>query len=446
MSYAYGIDKTTIDNIHNAIREKRNINYSFSPFFMSDQINYIYTYNETPNYIFQYPIIKGGYLGSLINEEQKIELEKNGGLFSEIISIGGCPDVIGYHSVVNYYTNANNFTYIYNTSNLPIKIYGYEGYPVDLNNFEYIIRTDHNLAYRYNGFGNYYSEDPYCYDDTINMAYAFANTNCSSNFVCGNKVENFCGCYYSAKGDIVNFVCGDNVKDFSFTYAKCLGKGEPVCGPNVISMRSTYFNCSNLIGQPVCGPNVTDMVSTYYNCSNLTGTPVCGPNVINMFNTYYQCNNLTGQPICGDNVINMRFAYAGCSKLNGNVVCGKKVTDMSWAYSYCSNIKNAYVEENVIYLMNAFAMTNCINECYIKSKKVENIKCIFSGHYQAGINTIVHIYPNCNTNNTFYKYTNRLITSTSRGSLTWTLNTNCYYNSTYKIYIYFDMDKITIPF
>ena len=27
MSYAYGIDKTTIDNIHNAIREKRNKNF-----------------------------------------------------------------------------------------------------------------------------------------------------------------------------------------------------------------------------------------------------------------------------------------------------------------------------------------------------------------------------------------------------------------------------------
>ena len=150
------------------------------------------------------------------------------------------------------------------------------------------------------------------------------------------------------------------------------------------------------------------MCNTYWNCRNLTGSPVCGDKVTNMSNTYCLCFNLTGSPVCGDKVTDMSNAYYYCNNITGNPACGHNVTYMSWTYYNCPNIYgNGYF----------YNVTN-VYQCF----------------YGRNTSRRLNIYTYIPT--TFTNYTNSY--SCVGAAITWTADSanNCWYNTTYNIYVY----------
>ena len=107
------------------------------------------------------------------------------------------------------------------------------------------------------------------------------------------------------------------------------GFPENMC-PNVTSLASTFWNCTNLTSIPEglfanC-PNVTSFDSVFYQCTNLTSIPEglfanC-PNVTNFINSFRECSSLTGSIPEG--------LFANCPN----------VESFAGTFSYCSNLTN----------------------------------------------------------------------------------------------------------
>ena len=167
-------------------------------------------------------------------------------------------------------------------------------------------------------------------------------------------------------------------------------------------MTQAYYNCRNLTGSPICGNNVTNMYNTYCNCINLTGSPVCGEKVVDMTQAYYNCRNLTGSPVCGNNVTNMYNTYYNCKNIYGTMLCYSK---------------------NITSFRNCFYGRDASNKLNI------------------------YVQPNSTTNNTIHYATSS--NSITGSYVTWTddMVNNCYYNTTYNIYVYptlgMSIDKIS---
>jgi hypothetical protein len=243
--------------------------------------------------------------------------------------------------------------------------------------------------------------------------------------------------YYYCYNLTGNPVCGENVTDMTGTYTYCNNlTGSPVCGNKVIGMDTAYQYCSNLTGNPVCGDNVTSIYYTYRYCSNLTGSPVCGNNVTDMRGTYYWCTNLTGNPVCGNNVTNMFNTYYWCTKLTGNPVCGDKVTNMCNAYFYCKNLTGSPIcGNNVTNMCNAYyGCSNLNGNAYFYSSKVTDVnRCFYGWNTRKRLSIYV---PKDST--TFNTCLTTGYSSLLGKSITWENDNinNCYYNTSYSIYIY----------
>ena len=226
---------------------------------------------------------------------------------------------------------------------------------------------------------------------------------------------NFSNSFYNMRNLVASNFNHSDVTSMYQTYWNCSNlTGSPVCGNNVTNMINTYSHCYNLTGSPVCGNKVTSMYRTYHNCSNLTGSPVCGNNVANMRQTYYSCYNLTGSPVCGENVTSMDYTYYNCYNLTGSPVCGNNVTSMYGTYYNCYNLANTG---------------------YFYSSKVNSVKNCF---YKRDTSKQLSLYvPENSTTLTTCLTANSY--SLVGQSITWTndmTTNNCYYNTTYNIYIY----------
>ena len=212
---------------------------------------------------------------------------------------------------------------------------------------------------------SYFNMKPFwCGDGIIDMSWAFANRSYSvySPPVCGPNVINMQGTYYNcysigAPWEGTAPACGPKVEDFSLCYVGCQNlSGEPVCGDNVINMSNTYNYCTRISGNAACGNNVINMSYAYNFCENLSGSPACGPKVEDFSGAYNFCRILVGPPICGPNVINMAYAYNYCTNLKGAPQIGRKVVNASCAYSYCYQISGSPVCPDSV---ENFANTYC---------------------------------------------------------------------------------------
>lgn len=327
---------------------------------------------------------------------------------------------------------------------------------------------------------NRYILEPVCGPRVKYMSYAYYRTNLyCNNLVCGDNVIDFSHAYHMAisrngpiapvLGDnVINMshsysgfgnltgepICENKVEDMSNAYAYTNIYGTPVCGPNVINMDATYYNCKILTGPPVCGPNVINMCNTYALCENLAGNAVCGPNVVDMTNAYYNCFKLNGAPVCGPNVVNMSGAYFGCNNIIGTAVIGEKVENLENAYFRCYNLTTLTYSDNVKNYVNTYASTRGGGEWYVNkfreniivgAQEYNNGSWVFNNNnFSYDTEWVMNIF----ANRTLFPPTYRLNIHVIRYSwweaalgivsgLAWTnLGENCFYNAAANIYVY----------
>ena len=159
-------------------------------------------------------------------------------------------------------------------------------------------------------------------------------------------------------------------------------------------------------------PDITNMSNGFRGANILTGYPVCGENVTNMANTYVNCSNLTGYPVCGPNVVNMSNTYRSCYNITGTAVAGPNVTDMDGTFYDCVNISS---------------------EAFVISNKVTSaVQCFYGKDNSRLLNIYVPV--NSITLNTFLN--TDINTSVTGLAITWSNNSDCYYNTKHNVYIY----------
>lgn len=98
----------------------------------------------------------------------------------------------------------------------------------------------------------------------------------------------------------------------------------------IVSMKGTFYGCTNLKIAPKIPSSVTDMSWTFDGCSNLTTVPTIPDGVTNMSWTFSGCSNLTKAPTIPNNVTNLRYAFSSCTNLTTATTIPDSVTDMRW--------------------------------------------------------------------------------------------------------------------
>ena len=267
------------------------------------------------------------------------------------------------------------------------------------------------------------------------ISYTTSDTTIRPNIVGANG-----GYTESIKDNVVTILKNDrndNISYIGFTSTTQASKIQSIkyLTPDIMNMNSSFRGANILTGSPVCGDNVTDMSNTFRDCQNLTGQPVCGDAVVNMANTYFYCKNLTGSPVCGDNVVNFTSAYELCQSMTGSPVCGDKVVNMSNAYRSCYNITGtAIAGPNVTDMDGTFY--DCVNissESFVISNKVTSaVQCFYGKDNSRLLNIYVPV--NSITLDTFLN--TDVNTSIIGSAITWSNNSDCYYNTKHNIYIY----------
>lgn len=292
-----------------------------------------------------------------------------------------------------------------------------------------------------NGFPIYLNENcKNMFLDCNNLKFNLLNFKFDYSFV--TDMENFCRNCSNLTGEPI---CGPNVTTMKDAYTNCVNLINAACGPNVVNMDGTYSGCANL-KNAACGPNVVNMWGTYWYCNSLINA-VCGPNVAMMNNTYRCCNNLKNAA-CGDNVFYMDNTYANCNNLT-KAACGNNVMYMHRAYANCNSLTKAVFGPNVRNIDNAYAdCPNLYGNVYISADNIGNFGAasVFANHNN--IHRLnVFVRPNTHTCNVFMPFN---IDHNPDGSgdhlgfgyLKLDRANECYYNAQGNGYIYYNWDGI----
>ena len=207
---------------------------------------------------------------------------------------------------------------------------------------------------------------------------------------CYNTVNNFIN-----GGDIFNIYL-DNMNCYRYYYN------------SITNDRVFYHNESIIIGN-----NVTICSDMFNGCSMFNRPVIIGNNVNYCGFMFNGCMNFNQSITIPDSVTNCRGMFNCCHNLNQPVIIGNNVNDCVSMFSHCYNFNsNIY--------------------CY--SNKFTNHSNTYAMFYSCFNNRTKRLFIYNNMNRYFNNTDNSSIIGPS--GITWTSMTNGYYNSTYSIFIY----------
>lgn len=228
------------------------------------------------------------------------------------------------------------------------------------------------------------------------------------------------------------------ITDMSSTFMSCYNLRRQVNIPDsVVSMYRAFANCSNY-NHPIEVPaNVETVFNAFQGMSNLN-KPITFRSegkLTNMFGFLMGCRNFN-QPITIPNgVTNMGSALSGCYNFRQHADIPDSVVDLRNCFGYSNNVPTVNIGRGAQNLAQMFERTSNTTDVWLYSNEVTNVQNMFAYHNTATKYVNLHVFAGSNTNTLIYNNGNGALAGTIR----WTTTTNGYYNSTYKINVYYDL-------
>lgn len=210
-------------------------------------------------------------------------------------------------------------------------------------------------------------------------------------------------------GAEVRYVNGD----MSYLASGGANVNTPIPVPNGVTNMAYAFHACRSYNHPVNIPNsVVNMTMAFGMCNNFNKPVSLGNNVNDMYRAFYNCFNLNQPFTIPDSVMNLVEAFNYCSAFNSPVVIGNNVTSLNYTFYNCKKMGQDIV---------------------IHAKNVTTVRYMLGGKNNS-IRVNIFVHAGSSTENT--------IRTASQGvtgsSMYWTNDpeNNCFYNTTYNIYVY----------
>ena len=115
------------------------------------------------------------------------------------------------------------------------------------------------------------------------------------------------------------------------TYGSIL---HSINGKNVVSMQSTFIECSNLISSPEIPNTIVDAIYAYGGCTSLKTAPIIPQGVEKIDGMFEGCSALTTVIAIPESVKSMVYCFSYCRELTGEIEININITD-SHNYNSC---------------------------------------------------------------------------------------------------------------
>ncbi|MBE5963583.1 MAG: sigma-70 family RNA polymerase sigma factor [Lachnospira sp.] len=167
-------------------------------------------------------------------------------------------------------------------------------------------------------------------------------------------------------------VIPDTVTNMSATFQGCTSLVEaPVIPETVTDMSYTFSGCKSLVEAPVIPETVTDMSYTFSGCKSLVKAPELPKTIINLYDTFEGCESLVKAPVIPELVEGLGGTFSGCTSLVEAPVIPKSVTNMGGAFRGCTSLVEApVIPESVDNLASAFEGCTSLVEAPVIPKSV----------------------------------------------------------------------------
>lgn len=257
-------------------------------------------------------------------------------------------------------------------------------------------------------------------------------------------------------------VVPEAITNLSQTFYSCYNFNQPVTmRGNVTNMYETFYRCNNF-NQPitVTGNNLV-LDHAFGSCSNFNQPVTISGSCHSASNAFGECYNFNQPVAIPDTCTNISYLFYYCKAFNQPFTIPSNATAMTNTFYLCSNFNQPVtLPSNITSLAQTFIHCNRFDQPVIIPNKVtslwntfcncpnmQNITILSTNvNYLAGMvrntnNSVrlnIHVPPGSTTNTTT-AYTNTY--SVIGNTITWTTDSanKCRYNTTYNIYIYWDL-------
>lgn len=136
---------------------------------------------------------------------------------------------------------------------------------------------------------------------------------------------------------------------------------EEINGYEVVSLSTTFFNCSNMKKAPKIPKGIVYMTHAFAGCSSMEKTPMIPHRVLTMDNAFMYCKSLKRAPQIPSNVESATNAFFDCTAMEGTLIChadikqfkgNRKTTDLTLTGTKITKIKGNCSEETKQYLLS----------------------------------------------------------------------------------------------
>lgn len=252
--------------------------------------------------------------------------------------------------------------------------------------------------------------------------------------------------------NVTSITIGDNVqfKNNSMynAFASCVRLNSPVTIPNSVTNISNAFAGCSAFNQPVTIPDgCEDMSNAFRNCRNFNQPVTIPSGITNSFAMFNGCNNFNQPVMIPDGVTTIAYLFWGATKFNHPVTIPNSVTDTRGIFLGCANFNQPVeIPVGATDMIETFGgCTNMSGNVIIRSKNIAHdvwggkfgLQYTFMGKSNAK-RVNIFTYGNSTTNKSLYA-SNDVHGLAGPNSFTWSKATNCYYNSAYNIYVYYNL-------
>lgn len=243
-----------------------------------------------------------------------------------------------------------------------------------------------------------------------NVCYMFAYR----NGITDASMVNFAGrltslrsTFYQCKDLVKAPVIPEGITDLSSTFYNCVSLvNSPAIPSSVRDMSLTFESCTSLKNVGTISPGVVDMSRTFRECISLTDIPEIPNTVTDLSETFYNCRGLVslGKALPAS-AVTMNGTFRLCTSLKAPPVIPNSVTDLSYCFSGCYNLTSAPVIPNgVRSLRYTFANCGSLVNAPVIPNSVTSMAGTFSQCSKINWKTVV-IPPSVTSMQNFYQNT-----------------------------------------
>lgn len=253
--------------------------------------------------------------------------------------------------------------------------------------------------------------------------------------------------------NVTSITIGDNVqfKNNSMynAFASCVRLNSPVTIPNSVTNISNAFSGCTYFNQPVTIPDgCEDMSNAFRNCRNFNQPVTIPSSVTNAMRMFSGCNNFNSPVTIPNGVTTMLGLFAECNGYNRPTTIPNGVTTTQYLFGGCASFNQSVdIPESVTTCAEMFGdCTNMAGNIYVRPKDWEWVWGSLPPTYRmlVGKNNAkrvnIFVPRNSKTNSQFYYSGKEDGASGMLGAnITWSTMTNCYYNTAYNVYVYYNL-------